>query len=142
MHASFTVSSFFDGTWKASVPAGGVCDFGAIRPHACGLYKIQPTDNAPAVITSDAHFSMGKELADLSIKDNSLHFSIDWKYETPAHYGIRIPTSLKPTAVSELPAGLVSAALQPAVLQDDVLLQIVVPGKGSWDYTIPLVPMD
>ncbi len=147
MHASFTVSSFFDGTWKASVPAGGVCDFGTIRPHACGLYKIQPTDNAPAVITSDAHFSMGKELADLSIKDNSLHFAIDWKYETPAHYGIRIPTFLKPAAVSELPAGLASAglasaALQPAVLQDDGLLQFVVPGKGSWDYTIPLVPMD
>ncbi|MBQ1361439.1 MAG: hypothetical protein IIY43_00100, partial [Oscillospiraceae bacterium] len=131
-YASYTVSDFFSGSWKDTVTAGSVCDFGLIRPHACGLYKIQPAASGPSVVTSDAHFSMGKELVDLSIRDGSLHFALNWGYNTPAHYGIRIPESYSPGSTVGLPV----------TFEDDGLVHITVPGKGNWDYTIPLVSKD
>ena len=139
--AEFTVSSFFDGAWQDQA-AGSICDFGMIRPHACGLYKIQPAAATiqpaaatiqpaaatPAVVTSDAHFSMGRELTDLSIRDGVLHFSVTWEYEVPAHYGIRVPYSCKG----------IDASGQPVNLGTDGLIYITVPGKGNWDYTVSL----
>lgn len=70
--ATYAVSSFFGGAWRTDVPADTSITLGDVAPHATALMKIEPLTDAPVIIASDGHFSMGLELDGLRLENGAI----------------------------------------------------------------------
>lgn len=100
--AAYTVSSFFDGSWQSDIPADAAVTLGDISPHSTALLKIERQTDAPIVVASDAHFSMGLELEMLPLEER-----LDCTRRSPscwdAHYTLFFPGTGKTVQIT-LPA--------------------------------------
>lgn len=100
-YESFTVSEFYSGRIIYGVKRGDVVEMGTIKPHGSANVKIIPSQQLPAVVHSDGHYSMGGELERLGLEGKNLIFELDWKFNHPVTYKIKLPEGIKPVRLPE-----------------------------------------
>jgi len=87
----YAVSDFFSGDFVLDAKPGDEIAFADIPPHSSALIKLEPLAEAPVVLSSDAHFSMGREFEYLIIRGGCLCWKLKKGYDHPAHYRVWIP---------------------------------------------------
>jgi hypothetical protein len=108
----FIVADFWSGRIWRGLARGAVVDLGELKPHACHHVKIIPEpNNAPCVLYTDGHFSMGgQEIESLTMDSHRVELQVDWTWEEP----LRL--------ILVAPKGRSWAAIQPsgkATVRDD-----------------------
>ena len=125
-HARFLAASMDGRLLREDLRAGDVVRLEPLPPHACAVVKIAPQELLPAVVGTEAHFSMGGELEELSLNaDGLLRFRCDWPLAWPARYDIL------------LPRGRHAGRLPEGVSAEGRLLHIFLAGKGRRIVDIP-----
>ena len=61
--ARYAVSAYYAGQYRTDARAGDTLTLGEIPPHGAEVIKAEPIADAPVILASDAHYSMGLELA-------------------------------------------------------------------------------
>ena len=101
-HARFFAASPDGRLLREDLRAGDVLRLSPLPPHACAVVKIAPQGSLPAVVGTEAHFSMGAELEELSLgADGLLRFRCDWPFAWPARYDILLPSGRHATRLPE-----------------------------------------
>jgi len=87
----YAVCEFFSGAYVLDATPGDTVSFDDIAPHSAALIKVEPLADAPVVVASDAHFSMGREFDLLTVRDNRLCWQFKTGYDHPVHYRVWLP---------------------------------------------------
>lgn len=102
-HAKFLAAAFDGSAVYENLACGDTITMGTIPPHGSMVVKIMAQDALPAVVGSDAHFSMGAELDELSFIDGVLSFKTNWGFQWPVRYDVLLPEGWH---CGDLPAGV------------------------------------
>ena len=65
----------------------------AIAPHSAAVVKIERIGDAPLVVASDGHYSMGLEIERLAANDSELILEHDNRFARPIHMEVLLPES-------------------------------------------------
>jgi len=87
----YAVSEFFSGDFMLDAKPGDTVAFADIPPHSAALVKVEPLADQPVIVSSDAHFAMGREFEVLENRNGCLCWKLQKGYDHPAHYRVWIP---------------------------------------------------
>ena len=125
-HSAFIVSTFDGAAVIENVAYGAKLSLGEIPPHGSLLIKIAPQNSLPSVIGSDSHYSMGSELERLDIEAGQLIFDLDYGFDYPVSYTVRLPEGFH---TRRMPANVSASGRD---------VRIYIPARGRYDVRIPL----
>ena len=92
----------------------------ALGPHDAELVRLQVyREDRPYVVGSDAHFAMGEEVSELSVREDVLVFRVNNPVTAPVFYDILLPEGYRDSKGGQV-------------------IRIDVPGQGDFMTSVPL----
>ena len=87
----FVVCDFYGRIHQVNVGVGASVKMSILKPHAATVIKIECVGDAPIIVESDGHYSMGAEIQTLEIKDGQLHVVYNNTFDYPVSYKVLLP---------------------------------------------------
>ena len=92
----------------------------SVGPHDAELVRLQVyREDRPYVVGSDAHFAMGEEVSELSVREDVLVFRVNNPVTAPVFYDILLPEGYRDSKGGQV-------------------IRIDVPGQGDFMTSVPL----
>ncbi|MBP3428346.1 MAG: alpha-galactosidase [Clostridia bacterium] len=96
----YAVCDYYAGKYMTEARAGETHALSAIAPHSAAVVKIERIGDAPIVVASDGHYSMGLELERLAANDSELILEHDNRFDRPIHMEVLLPESGRVASVT------------------------------------------
>ena len=105
----YLICDYYNGNYYTNVGANESLQMKPIAPHGANVYKITKMTDAPQIVSSTGHYSMGSEFSRLEYIENKLHYCVENYFDTAIEYQILLPND-QLVALS-VPKGLNEGAL-------------------------------
>ncbi len=122
----YTLCEYYTGQVAEDVQYGDTVMLGAIPPHGCALIKVMVQNPfRPQIVQSSGHLSFGGEAECFLCKKSHVVFRVDWKFDRPVSYTIRLPQGFKPKKAEQMPKYV-------SYHRPSQSITIELPGRGNY----------